>query len=79
MCRERLRLIQRGLLYTVHDGASIVGVTVPALEAMTLLLDTLSEVKDGPKATTRLSDDVQAVDATLNLLRGVGDRYCTIR
>jgi Asp/Glu/hydantoin racemase len=55
-------------------AASVVGVTVPALEATRLLLDTLSEIKDAPKTITRLSDEVQAVDATLNLLRGVGDR-----
>ena len=55
-------------------AASVVGVTVPAPEATRLLLDTLSEIKDAPKTITRLSDEVQAVDATLNLLRGVGDR-----
>jgi hypothetical protein len=55
-------------------AASVVGVTVPALEATRLLLDVLSEIKDAPKTITRLSDEVRDVDGTLNLLQGVGDR-----
>ncbi|KAK6063283.1 hypothetical protein SCUP515_12531 [Seiridium cupressi] len=54
--------------------ASIVGVTVPALEGTRLLLDILGEIKDAPKTITRLSGDVRSVDAALNLLNGVEER-----
>ncbi|KFA80922.1 hypothetical protein S40288_09751 [Stachybotrys chartarum IBT 40288] len=55
-------------------AASVVGVTIPTLEGMRLLLDILSEIKDAPKTIKRLSDDIRSVDATLDMLRGVGER-----
>lgn len=55
-------------------AASIVGITVPALHGTRLLLDDLERLKDAPKTVKRLTDDVRAVDATLNLLGGVNDR-----
>jgi hypothetical protein len=55
-------------------AASIVGVTVPALEGTRLLIDILNEIKDAPKTITRLSDDVRSVDVALNLLNGVEER-----
>ncbi|KAF2463407.1 uncharacterized protein BDR25DRAFT_154604, partial [Lindgomyces ingoldianus] len=55
-------------------AASVVSITIPALHGTRLLLDDLEKLKDAPKSIKRLVDDVQSVDAALQLLRGVEDR-----
>lgn len=55
-------------------AASMVGVTVPALEGTRLLINILDQIKDAPKTVTRLSEDVRSVDTALSLLQGVEDQ-----
>lgn len=54
--------------------ASVVGITVPALHGVRLLLEDLQQLREAPKTITRLLEDVQSVDTSLNLLRGVEER-----
>jgi hypothetical protein len=54
--------------------ASVVGITVPALHGIRLLLEDLQQLKEAPKTVKRLLEDVQSVDTSLKLLRGVEDR-----
>ncbi|KAH7364014.1 hypothetical protein BKA65DRAFT_490205 [Rhexocercosporidium sp. MPI-PUGE-AT-0058] len=53
--------------------ASVVGIIVPALHGTRLLLGDLQQLSDAPKTIKRLTDDVQSVHATLELLQGVED------
>ncbi|KAG4430486.1 hypothetical protein IFR05_014029 [Cadophora sp. M221] len=53
--------------------ASVVGIIVPALHGTRLLLEDLQQLSDAPKTIKRLTDDVQSVHTTLELLRGVED------
>jgi hypothetical protein len=52
-------------------SASVVSIIVPALHGTRLLLDDLQQLKDAPKTVKRLTDDVQSVHTTLELLRTV--------
>ncbi|KAH7418769.1 hypothetical protein BKA64DRAFT_739149 [Cadophora sp. MPI-SDFR-AT-0126] len=52
-------------------SASIVGIIVPALHGTRLLLGDLQQLSDAPKTIKRLTEDVQSVHATLELLKGV--------
>jgi len=54
--------------------ASIVGIIVPALHGTRLLLVDLQQLNDAPKTIKRLTDDVQSVLSTLELLKGVEER-----
>jgi hypothetical protein len=54
--------------------ASVVGITVPALHGIRMLLEDLQQLKEAPKTVKRLLEDVQSVDTSLSLLRGVEDR-----
>jgi hypothetical protein len=54
--------------------ASVVGITVPALHGIRLLLEDLQQLEEAPKTVKRLLEDVQSVDTSLSLLRGVEDR-----
>lgn len=51
--------------------ASVVGIIVPALHGTRLLLADLQQLNDAPKTIKQVSDDVQSVHTTLELLRGV--------
>jgi hypothetical protein len=53
--------------------ASVVGIIVPALHGTRLLLGDLQQLSDATKTIKRLTDDVQSVHATLELLQGVED------
>jgi hypothetical protein len=53
--------------------ASIVSIVVPALHGTRLLLADLQQLNDAPKTIKQLTDDVQSVHTTLELLRGVED------
>ncbi|KAH8758797.1 hypothetical protein BGZ57DRAFT_932395 [Hyaloscypha finlandica] len=53
--------------------ASAVGIIVPALHGTRLLLEDLQQLNDAPKTIKRLTDDVQSVHTTLELLQGVED------
>ncbi|KAH6704283.1 hypothetical protein BKA61DRAFT_493498 [Leptodontidium sp. MPI-SDFR-AT-0119] len=53
--------------------ASVVGIIVPALHGTRLLLGDLQQLSDAPKTIKRLTNDVQSVHTTLELLRGVKD------
>lgn len=55
-------------------AASIVGVTLPALEGTKLLINTLDQIRDAPKTITRLSQDVRSVETALGLLQRLEDR-----
>ena len=50
---------------------SVVGITVPALHGVRLLLEDLQQLREAPKTITRLLEDVQSVETSLNLLRGL--------
>jgi len=52
-------------------AASIVGIIVPALHGTRLLLVDLQQLNDAPKTIKRVTDDVQSVLSTLELLKGV--------
>jgi hypothetical protein len=54
-------------------SASVVSIIVPALHGTRLLLNDLQQLKDAPKTVKRLTDDVQSVHTTLELLRRVED------
>ena len=54
--------------------AGVVGITMPALHGTRLLLKDLRELKDAPKTVKRLTDDVNAAHAALELLETVEDR-----
>ena len=51
--------------------ASIAGIIVPALHGTRLLLGDLQQLHDAPKTIKRITDDVQLVHTTLELLKGV--------
>ncbi|KAH7418683.1 hypothetical protein BKA64DRAFT_206593 [Cadophora sp. MPI-SDFR-AT-0126] len=51
--------------------ASIAGIIVPALHGTRLLLGDLQQLNDAPKTVKRLTDDVQSVHTTLEMLEGV--------
>lgn len=51
--------------------ASVVGIIVPALHGTRLLKADLQQLSDAPKTIKRLTDDVQSVRITLELLRGL--------
>ncbi len=53
--------------------ASVVGIIVPAWHGTRLLLGDLQQLNDAPKTIKQLTDDVQSVHTTLELLRGVED------
>ena len=53
--------------------ASVVGIIVPALHGTRLLLGDLQQLSDATKTIKRLTDDVQSVHTTLELLQGVED------
>ena len=53
--------------------ASVVGIIVPALHGTRLLLGDLQQLSDATKTIKRLTDDVQSVYTTLELLQGVED------
>jgi hypothetical protein len=54
-------------------SASVVSIIVPALHGTRLLLDDLQQLKDAPKTVKRLTNDVQSVHTTLELLQKVDD------
>ncbi|RMD41873.1 hypothetical protein DV735_g3283, partial [Chaetothyriales sp. CBS 134920] len=53
--------------------ASIVGVTIPALQGTRLLLEDLHQLKDAPRAVKRLGEEVRSVDTALELLKGLDE------
>lgn len=55
-------------------AASVVGIVVPALHCTRILLDDLQNLRDAPKTVKRLTENVQSVDAALQMLRGIDDR-----
>ena len=63
-----------GSINPLSITASVVGITVPALHGVRLLLEDLQQLREAPKTITRLLKDVQSVDTSLNLLRGVEER-----
>jgi Fungal N-terminal domain of STAND proteins len=54
--------------------ASVIGITVPALQGTRFLLDELHNIKDAPETIKRLETDVRSVDLALTSLRGVEDQ-----
>jgi hypothetical protein len=55
-------------------AASIVGITVPALHGIRILLQDLQQLKDVPKTIKRLTEDVQSVSTSLELLQSIDER-----
>ncbi len=51
--------------------ASIAGIIIPALHNTRLLLGDLQQLNDIPKIIKHLTDDIQSVQTTLELLQGV--------
>jgi hypothetical protein len=54
--------------------ASAVGIIVPALHGIRLRLEDLQQLKDAPKTTKHLVEDVHSVDKALKLLQAVEGR-----
>ncbi|PQE05942.1 Cytochrome P450 protein [Rutstroemia sp. NJR-2017a BBW] len=54
--------------------AGVVGIVVPALHGVRLLLEDLQQLRDASKTVKRLTENVQAVDTALQLLKGVEER-----
>ncbi|KAG9244695.1 hypothetical protein BJ878DRAFT_420809 [Calycina marina] len=54
-------------------SASIAGIIGPALHGTRLLLQDMQQLNDAPKTIKRLTDDVQSVHTTLELLKGVDE------
>lgn len=55
-------------------AASVVGVTVPALQGIRLLLNDLQSLRDAPKTVKRLTEDVTSVETALTLLQNLDER-----
>jgi hypothetical protein len=54
--------------------AGVIGIVVPALHGVRLLLEDLQQLRDASKTVKRLTENVQAVDTALQLLKGVEER-----
>lgn len=54
-------------------GASIIGITVPALHGIRLLLDDLNKIIEAPKAVQTLKDDVTLAEMALQSLQTIKD------
>ncbi|OCK85163.1 hypothetical protein K432DRAFT_343639 [Lepidopterella palustris CBS 459.81] len=54
-------------------GASIVGITVPAIHVIRLLLDDLNNIINAPKAIQTLKDDITSAEMSLQSLQTIED------
>lgn len=59
-------------------SASVVGVVVPALHGTRLLLDDIKKIINAPKVIRELKDNLDSLDATLQLLQAIEETEWTL-